>query len=105
MGTDSNLARLVDRIVAKTAPEAIYLFGSRARGEARADSDYDLLVIVPDQKPKEFWSLKTLARIPRDPGIPADVVACRRSIFEQRKLQVGTLSYKAAHEGQLVYGR
>jgi uncharacterized protein len=101
---DRNLQRLVSRIVATAGPEAIYLFGSRARGEGRADSDYDLLVIVPDEKPKDAWSLKTLARIPRDPGIPADLVACRRSVFERRKTEVGTLSHRAVSEGRLVYG-
>jgi predicted nucleotidyltransferase len=28
--------------------QAIYLFGSRAKGTARPDSDYDVLLIVPD---------------------------------------------------------
>lgn len=35
------------------APERIYLFGSVARGENRPDSDYDLMVIVPDEAPPE----------------------------------------------------
>ena len=39
------LRRLVDIIVREADPEAIILFGSRARGDARADSDIDLLVI------------------------------------------------------------
>ena len=41
------LARLVERL----NPEAIWLFGSRAEGRARPDSDYDLLVVVPDGAP------------------------------------------------------
>ena len=45
------LDKAVDRIVQAMQPEAIYLFGSRARGEGHADSDYDLLVIVPDDSP------------------------------------------------------
>lgn len=86
-------------------PELVYLFGSQARGTARADSDYDLLVVVPDSTPKESRSLQLAAEIERDPGIPADVIPCRRSAFERRRKQVGTLSYKAAHEGRLVYER
>lgn len=84
-------------------PEAIYLFGSRARGDA--DSDYDLLVIVPDDAPLSSRSLETTTRVARDPGVPLDIVPCRRSVFERKRKHVGTLSYSAAHEGLLVYGR
>ena len=45
------LDRAIGRIVDTMQPEAIYLFGSHARGDAGADSDYDLLVIVPDDTP------------------------------------------------------
>ncbi len=35
--------------VRRVCPEAeLRLYGSRARGEARPDSDWDLLVLVPD---------------------------------------------------------
>ncbi|TWT45631.1 Nucleotidyltransferase domain protein [Phycisphaerae bacterium RAS1] len=39
------LDEIVRRIVAAIDPDRIILFGSRARGTARADSDYDLLVV------------------------------------------------------------
>ena len=39
------LQRMVEVIVREVDPETIILFGSRARGEARADSDVDLLVV------------------------------------------------------------
>ena len=36
---------LVDTLVREIAPEQIYLFGSRACGNARPDSDIDLLIV------------------------------------------------------------
>ncbi|MFZ4703922.1 MAG: nucleotidyltransferase domain-containing protein [Candidatus Methylumidiphilus sp.] len=36
---------MVDIIVREADPEQIILFGSRARGDARPDSDVDLLII------------------------------------------------------------
>jgi predicted nucleotidyltransferase len=99
------LGRMVARVVRAMAPEAIYLFGSRARGDASADSDYDLLVIVSDDAPVEQRSLSATAGIPRDPGVSLDIVPCRRSVFERRRNDIGTLSYLATHEGHMVYGQ
>ena len=99
------LDRAVARIVDVMRPEAIYLFGSRARGDAQLDSDYDLLVVVPDDASPEERSLHATTRIERDPGVALDIVPCRRSVFERRRDSVGTLSYLATHEGRLVYGR
>ncbi len=39
------LEQLVSRIVAAVQPEKVILFGSRARGDAKQESDFDLLVI------------------------------------------------------------
>jgi predicted nucleotidyltransferase len=45
------LSELPCRLVAAYDPERVYLFGSVARGEAGPDSDYDLMIIVPDDAP------------------------------------------------------
>jgi uncharacterized protein len=44
------LAEIVRRVLTVTDPDKIILFGSRARGEARPDSDYDILVIGPSDE-------------------------------------------------------
>lgn len=104
LSDDIRLKRLVERIVQAMQPDAIYLFGSRARDDAKSDSDYDLLVVVPDSVPSDRRSLVAAACIDRDPGVAADVVPCRRSVFELRRNVAGTLSYEATHEGRLIYG-
>lgn len=35
-------------------PDRIYLFGSAARGDAAPDSDYDFMVVLPDDTPREI---------------------------------------------------
>ncbi len=99
------LDRMVARVVRAMAPKAIYLFGSRARGDAAADSDYDLLVVVSDDAPAERRFLSATADIQRDPGVSLDIVPCRRSVFERQRNDIGTLSDLATHEGQVVYGQ
>jgi predicted nucleotidyltransferase len=42
---------IVRRIVETVQPEKIILFGSRARGDARPDSDFDVLVINKSHEP------------------------------------------------------
>lgn len=45
------VAEIVRRIVRTAQPEKIILFGSRARGEARPESDFDVLVIKESNEP------------------------------------------------------
>ena len=50
---DPALREMVRRLVSAYEPEFVYLFGSKARGDSGPDSDYDLLVIVPDDASPE----------------------------------------------------
>jgi predicted nucleotidyltransferase len=42
---DTILLRIIDIIVRTFDPDTIILFGSRARGDAREDSDFDICVL------------------------------------------------------------
>ena len=50
--TDALLDDVVVRILSAGSPEKIVLFGSRARGQARPDSDLDLLIIEECDMPR-----------------------------------------------------
>ncbi len=102
---DARLQALIARLVERMRPEAILLFGSYARGDFTPDSDYDLLVIVPDDTPAERRSLDFAHASKRGLGVAADVIPCRRSVFAAKKHDVGTLSHIAANEGIAVYVR
>jgi UTP:GlnB (protein PII) uridylyltransferase len=45
------ISDIVRRIVETAQPEKIILFGSRARGDARPNSDFDILVIKESSEP------------------------------------------------------
>ncbi len=49
---DNLMAEIVRRIVAASRPQKVILFGSRARGDARPESDIDLLVVAEDTQPR-----------------------------------------------------
>lgn len=46
MSADDILNESIRRIVAQFGPRRVVLFGSRARGDAAEDSDFDLLIVV-----------------------------------------------------------
>jgi predicted nucleotidyltransferase len=45
------LQAVLDRLAKALRPFRIYLFGSRAEGRSRPDSDFDLVVVFDDQAP------------------------------------------------------
>lgn len=97
---------LLARIKERLNPMQVWLFGSRARGDARPSSDWDLFIVVPDDipelalEPGEVWSIKRDLK-----GIYADIIPCRSSDFLEWKDTVNTLSYAVATEGKLLYER
>ena len=50
------LAALVGHVVGYVAPQTVILFGSHARGTARPDSDFDLLVIADMSRGGGWWA-------------------------------------------------
>jgi len=48
----SLVAEMVRRIIRVIDPQKVILFGSRARGDAHPDSDFDLLVIKQSAEPR-----------------------------------------------------
>jgi len=101
---DARLAEAVRRLVAAYKPERIYLFGSKARGDDGPDSDYDLLIIVPDDAPPEHGRSRLAYQVLRGTGTPADVLVWVRSNFERRLHVAASLPATIAREGRLIYG-
>jgi predicted nucleotidyltransferase len=99
------IAPLIERIVVQMEPEEIWLFGSRAEGRARPDSDYDLLAVLPDDTPESALDLIKAFELTCGLGVPADLVPCTRSDFEEEKDEVGTLARAAYHRGKRIYER
>jgi predicted nucleotidyltransferase len=51
MTTDNEILAEIKRLVKQNAPDAqVILFGSRARGDARPDSDWDVLILLDRDK-------------------------------------------------------
>ena len=101
--SDPALARIIRRLVTAYEPEQIFLFGSRARGDAGPDSDYDLLLVVPDQAPPERTRSKLAYRVLWGTGTAADVVVWTRSAFDSRVHLAASLPATVMREGKLLH--
>ena len=96
----ADASAVIDGIVAKLraeyAPLGIVLFGSRAEGRARPDSDIDLLIIMDLPAPKHpidrIREVQLLLRDARN-GIPLDVIVSTPQEFE-RRLAIGDHFYQ-----------
>ncbi len=55
---DAHIATRIRNEIKRVDPEAkVILFGSRARGDAKKDSDWDLLILINDQNIREKENL------------------------------------------------
>jgi predicted nucleotidyltransferase len=99
----STLAEIVRRLVAIYEPERVYLFGSRARGDAGPDSDYDLLLVVPDTAPPERRRSRLAYEALWGTGIAVDVLVWTRERFDSRLTLKASLPATVLREGKLLY--
>jgi excisionase family DNA binding protein len=101
--TNEWLPAIVGRIVRLIDPVRIILFGSRARGTAASDSDYDLLVVldrVDDRRGAAIAIRRTLSDLP----ISKDVVVTDRAHAQGETRPRGIVHWALA-EGRVVYER
>ena len=94
---------IVHRIVAVSDPNKIILFGSRARGDSRQDSDIDLLVINESSEPRYKRSILLYAALSHI-MLPMDILVYTpdevqewsevRQAFITTALREGTMLYE-----------
>ncbi len=97
------LQEMVRRLVERLRPEKIYLFGSRARGDAGPDSDYDLMIVVSESTLPGYKRDQIAFRALTGLGVAKDVVVLTREEFERRATVVCSLPATVLREGELLY--
>src|SRR5579862_8457819 len=102
--TDAVLDRITRAIVERFHPESILLFGSRARGDTHAYSDYDIMVVM-HADPAVADPATAIRALFRDAPWNMDVLVWTPEEFERKRDDVGTLVYVAAREGRVLYAR
>jgi predicted nucleotidyltransferase len=101
---DPVLSEVVRRLSEVYHPLRIYLFGSAARGDAGPDSDYDLMVILPDEAPPHLRRGKPGYRALRGIGVAADVQVWPQGDFNRQLHLKASFPSTIVREGKLLYG-
>lgn len=100
---DRVLAEIVDRLKAAFQPERVYLFGSRARGEATPDSDYDLLMVLPFSSLPRYQRNQAAFRVLSGLGVSKDILVLTRAEFDRQRQARASLPATVEREGILLY--
>ena len=96
---------IIARIVDELHPDQLWLFGSRARGEAHEGSDWDFLAVVSDSSPEADLDTAAVWRRLRDLRLQrVEVLTMKRTEFEEWRSSLGTLAEIVASTGVLVHG-
>jgi predicted nucleotidyltransferase len=95
---------VVRRIVEAAQPDKVILFGSRARGSARPDSDFDLVVIKNSDEPgyrRDASLYLALAGL----NAPVDVMVYTPEEVREWSAVPQAFITTAVREGRVVYER
>ncbi len=96
---------LLDNIIRLINPRRVILFGSRARGDAREDSDWDVMIVVDDATRQEQVNWQVMGEVRRGVRAALELIPFRESTFRERQNVQGSLPWRAATEGLVVYER
>ena len=94
-----DIQELADRIAREFQPDKIILFGSHAEGGPAADSDVDLLVMLPFEGKGLAKSVEILTRT--NPPFPVDLLA-RNPEDTRRRYKLGDPLIRAALDGGTI---
>ena len=104
--SDPVLRKIVDGVLSVADPERIVLFGSRARGEAGPDSDYDVLVVEP-RAPGAGTARRsgTLRRAIGGVGASIDILLATPDEVEDWRDGIAHVLTVASREGRVLHAK
>lgn len=99
------LRRFRSRIEQRLRVERLLVFGSRARGAQRPDSDYDLILVSPDfEGVRPLWRGQGLNVVWNDlhPGVDVEIICVTPREFESAAARPTSWLHAAVQEALVV---
>jgi predicted nucleotidyltransferase len=106
LNQDELLDRLLQAIMQAVQPVKVILFGSRATGLARSESDYDLLIIEAEPFSPQRSRRREAAKVWRalaSLGISSDILMYSQAETERFRQWPNHVIAQAFREGQVLY--
>jgi hypothetical protein len=105
MDFTSNDIQVAQRILNGMRADEVWVFGSRARGDFREDSDLDLLVLIPDSNEARHVRSRRARSIVADISGPMDICVLTRNEWQKQVRIANTLPFLAQKEGRILAKR
>ena len=99
---EETVRAIVRAVVPRVHPELIVLFGSRADGTAREDSDFDLMVVFAEGAEAKALGFEA-HRVLSDLNIAVDVLPRTVSVYRRQQHDPGFLDWLASREGRVLF--
>jgi predicted nucleotidyltransferase len=94
------IRRFARQVAERFEPEKIILFGSYAYGRPHADSDVDILVVMPTRNELDQSVRISLAI---DPPFPLDVIVCTPKNMHWRLEEGDSFLWEIVSRGKVLY--
>jgi len=98
------LGEMIARIREAVDPDRIVLFGSRARGQARPESDFDLLIIKESDQPRHRRAASLYTKL-ADLPVEVEIVVYTPDEVEDWSQVPQAFVTTALREGKVLYER
>lgn len=97
---DEILRKIATTLKDEFSPSRLFLFGSQANGSPHADSDYDLVVVVPKKKYSRLKSMSQARSLLHEKcNISADVFIFSDAEFDEWKDELNSIPETALNTG------
>ena len=96
------IQNLIEKIVDAVNPIKIILFGSAARNDMNANSDIDILVVMPEGTHRRKTA-QLLYRKIHGLGVPFDILVSTPGDLEKYKNNIGLIYRTILMEGKEIY--